>query len=185
LISIKASLAEVLQGSLFRSPLMGEPIMSMRITNILCATDGSPHSDAAVAFASEFAAATAATLTIAAVRPYALGRGGPVPLWDAAKAKAALERAKDIARKAGTKEIHLTEADAPDVADAIVTLADREAVDHIVVGSSGKGTLKRAMVGSVSSNVVHKAHCPVTVVQRPTVKKTATESAFKVAPNIA
>lgn len=138
--------------------------MSLKLHHILCATDGTAHSDAAVVFASNLAATTSAKLTILAVQPFTLGRGGPVPLWDPGKAKSALDKARGIAREAGVDGIRTTEADAPDVADAIVSVAGQQEADHIVVGSGGKSALKRAMVGSVSSDVVHKASCPVTVV---------------------
>jgi nucleotide-binding universal stress UspA family protein len=37
--------------------------------------------------------------------------------------------------------------------------------DLLVVGSRGSGGFSRALLGSVSSGVVHHAHCPVTVVK--------------------
>ncbi|MCL6443965.1 MAG: universal stress protein [Alicyclobacillus sp.] len=47
----------------------------------------------------------------------------------------------------------------------ICDLASRENVDLIIVGSHGKGSVKRALLGSVSQAVVHHAGRPVLVVR--------------------
>ncbi len=138
--------------------------MSLKLTRILCATDGTKESDSSVLFASRLAAATSAKLTILAVLPYTLGRGAPIPLWDEAKANAALQSAKDIATQSGVADIHLAQAKAHGIAEAIVSIAAEQHADHIVVGSHGKGAVARVVAGSVSSDVVHKAKCSVTVV---------------------
>jgi nucleotide-binding universal stress UspA family protein len=52
-----------------------------------------------------------------------------------------------------------------DPADELLTLADREKVDVIVIGSSGKGFIKRKVLGSVSNRVVQNAKCSVYVVR--------------------
>ncbi|CAG5132624.1 unnamed protein product [Candidula unifasciata] len=46
---------------------------------------------------------------------------------------------------------------------AIVKAADEHRVDYIVTGTRGLGTLRRTLLGSVSSHIVHHAHCPVLV----------------------
>ncbi|WDL97481.1 universal stress protein [Alicyclobacillus sp. ALC3] len=50
-------------------------------------------------------------------------------------------------------------------ANVICDLADKEQVDLIVVGSHGKGSVQRALLGSVSQAVVRHATVPVLVVR--------------------
>lgn len=49
---------------------------------------------------------------------------------------------------------------------AIVAAADELDADAIVIGSRGRGAIRRALLGSVSSHVVHNAPCPVLVVRQ-------------------
>ena len=51
------------------------------------------------------------------------------------------------------------------VGSAIVTYAERENVDLIVIGSRGRTGFKKMLLGSVASDVVTYAHCPVMVVK--------------------
>jgi protein-serine/threonine kinase len=62
----------------------------------------------------------------------------------------------------GRLTFHVLEA--PDAADAIVDFAQRNAVDHIVMGARGSSSLRR-LLGSVSSAVVAQSECTVTVVR--------------------
>ncbi len=73
--------------------------------------------------------------------------------------------AAQVAKNAGVKDIKCVDASARDVAGAIVAYAEDNGVDHVVVGSGGKGAGSRLLVGSVSNDVVNRAHCPVTVVR--------------------
>lgn len=52
----------------------------------------------------------------------------------------------------------------------IVGLADKLGAGLIVMGSRGRGLLKRALMGSVSDSVVRHAHCPVLVVRPEKVR---------------
>jgi len=52
-----------------------------------------------------------------------------------------------------------------DPAESIVDAARSEGADVIVVGSHGRGALGRALIGSVSDQVVRRAPCPVLVVR--------------------
>lgn len=132
--------------------------------HILCATDGSSHSEKAVSYAADLARLSNSKLTILAVRPFTMGRGGVMPLWDEADVIKALAAAEDLAKKAGASDVKTSQAEAPDIAEAILTVARQAHADQIVVGSAGKGAIKRAVIGSVSTQVVNHARCPVTVV---------------------
>ena len=48
---------------------------------------------------------------------------------------------------------------------AIVGFAEDAGVGLIVIGSRGRGGIRRALMGSVSDSVVRHAHCPVMVVR--------------------
>ncbi len=52
-----------------------------------------------------------------------------------------------------------------DPADELINFADNENIDVIVIGSSGKGFLKRKLLGSVSLKVVKLAKCSVYIVK--------------------
>jgi nucleotide-binding universal stress UspA family protein len=62
-------------------------------------------------------------------------------------------------------EIHVLRGDP---GPALCSLARQLHVQAIVIGSRGRGGIKRALLGSVSDHVVRNAPCPV-VVARPTI----------------
>lgn len=52
-----------------------------------------------------------------------------------------------------------------DPAEELIHFAQKEEIDVIVIGSTGKGFLKRKLLGSVSHKVVRDAKCSVYVVR--------------------
>ncbi len=136
------------------------------MTKILCAIDDTEHSKPAIDLAAKMANAMNAELTILLINQLLGGysRGGPsTPLWTASEVDAVLAKAGAEAQAAGASKIKTVGADSRDVARAITTYAEDNGYDQIVVGTGGKGAVSRMMLGSVSRDVVYRAHCAVTV----------------------
>ncbi|MGZ4689684.1 MAG: universal stress protein [Acidimicrobiia bacterium] len=55
-----------------------------------------------------------------------------------------------------------------DAGSTICHLAETLPADVVVVGSRGRGAIRRALMGSVSTHVVNHAACPVIVVRATT-----------------
>lgn len=132
---------------------------------ILCATDGTAHSETAVEFAAKLAKATDAALTYVSVAPYTVDRGGVWPLWSDEEVAEKLDSAAQVAEKLGVTSVNRIEIKARDVADAILLCADKTEADLVVVGTRNRGALPRLLGGSVSNEVTNKSHIPVTVVR--------------------
>ena len=52
-----------------------------------------------------------------------------------------------------------------DPTEELINFADKEEIDVIVIGSTGKGFLKRKLLGSVSDKVARHARCSVYIVR--------------------
>ncbi len=52
-----------------------------------------------------------------------------------------------------------------DPAEELILVAEEKECDVIVIGSSGKGRMKRTLLGSVSTKVALHAHCSVYIVR--------------------
>jgi nucleotide-binding universal stress UspA family protein len=53
----------------------------------------------------------------------------------------------------------------PRIGGTIVSYGEKEKVDLIVVGTRGRSAFKKVLIGSVASDVLHYAHCPVMIVK--------------------
>lgn len=140
--------------------------MARDMKKILCAVDDSDHSQTAARFAGELAAVSGASLTLLAVNEMIGGytrSDASARLWNADQLRRLLDKAAATARDAGASRVETHTVDSRDVARAIAQHAEDEEFDHIVIGAGGKSALEHLMLGSVSSDVVTRAPCPVTI----------------------
>jgi nucleotide-binding universal stress UspA family protein len=134
--------------------------------------DGSAHSTRALEWAIKEAAVRHAPVTVLTVHsvPASGWTGNPITLpQDATDQEQARLAAEEMTLKAMSQ---LGEAQPSSVTVRSVTgfpaqelIEASRTADLVVVGSRGAGGFARLLVGSVSSQVVHHAHCPVVVVR--------------------
>lgn len=77
------------------------------------------------------------------------------------RGEAVCERAEEIADRHG-REVETTMVDG-NAAKCIILYAEENAVDHIVMGSTGRSGLSRLLLGSVAETVTRRAPCTVTI----------------------
>lgn len=136
------------------------------MNKILCAVDDTEHAKNAIIVATELSKAANAELMLLAVNPLTggYGRGGISTFaWTGEQVDRLLASAAATAREHGAAGAKVRSVKSRDVARAIVIFAEDNDIDHIVVGTGEKGGLTQLMLGSVSRDVVSRAHCPVTV----------------------
>ncbi len=132
--------------------------------HILVAFDGSDPSNRALEHAAKMAKALKAKLTILIVRLVVVGRSRILVAPDKEEALVILDQAKDVVSAAGGPKPTIVEKKSRDIAYTIIDEAIKKKVDLIVMGASGKGTVKMFLLGSVSEEVLRKSACPVTIV---------------------
>lgn len=138
---------------------------------ILVAVDGSEHGNHAAWVGGELARALGARLTLLAVYTApssALGEPNYSAALNQALAEArdAIGAARQVVTRAGGAEPE-TESLAGAPAETIVRLARERGYDLVVVGTRGRGRVRAALLGSVSTAVAAGAGRPVLVVGAP------------------
>lgn len=143
-------------------------------THILVASDGSEHALKAAQTAAALAQKFEAKVTLLSVfdppSDTTLLAAGQAALSSDALTRFAEEvqesverRTGEVLDKMGVRYVFRREKGHP--VDMIVSVAAREHVDLIVMGSRGLGGLQSFLLGSVSDRVLHHAHCPVLIVK--------------------
>ncbi len=132
--------------------------------HILTPVDGSEPSFRAVVLAAKLASGLNSKLTILFVRQYIVGRKVTADVLSQDDADELLKKSKEAAMAIGIKNATVVEAKSRDVAHTIVDYAEKNGIDLIVMGASGMGSIKSFVIGSVSTEVLRKSICPVTIV---------------------
>jgi nucleotide-binding universal stress UspA family protein len=143
---------------------------------ILVAIDGSPLSDKAAEEAVRMAAGNPSQFKSKVYGLLVLPNAPRSTFTDFVPAKPITEQDKwaelkeriffVIEKNAREMEVPLETAVVyGDPAEELIRFAQKEEIDVIVIGSTGKGFLKRKLLGSVSHRVVKDAKCSVYVVR--------------------
>lgn len=139
---------------------------------IVVGVDGSEGAAAALAQAVREAKLSGARLRVVCAWevPPEVFAGGFAPGIDEATFNGFRDSAKAIVSEALAEAERLspgleTEGEAVDGQAADVLLREAQDASLIVVGNRGRGGFASLLLGSVSQQVVHHAHCPVLVVR--------------------
>ena len=140
------------------------------MTGIIVGIDGSDHSRRALEWAAKEAAIRHAPLTVLVVQPAIAGYSGSATAYpgDAALADQAGKTAQEetdqvVAGLGGPGPESVTVQATIGIPAAVLIDASKDA-DLVVVGSRGTGGFRELVLGSVSTQVTHHAHCPVVVI---------------------
>jgi nucleotide-binding universal stress UspA family protein len=144
------------------------------MNELLVAIDGSTGSDAAIDEALELAREVGARVTFAFVRKPPSSLLG-YPYYERLlrnELATAREATADAIRKALEAGVEsASEILEGDPVDEILSFADNERADLIVMGSRGRGALAGALLGSVSSGVAQHASVPVLIAKKRSVRQ--------------
>jgi nucleotide-binding universal stress UspA family protein len=129
--------------------------------HILVALDGSADSQTALRHAVTLAREQNAKLTLLSVVPHQptpVGPGvAPPPETDESHNEIIKRALAEIPNDVGVT----TRLEHGEIADTILKLVASETYDLLVMGSHGHSRVHRALLGSVSQKVLHKAAVPV------------------------
>ncbi|WP_051063088.1 universal stress protein [Ilumatobacter nonamiensis] len=149
-----------------------EPSANPSARRLLLATDGSEHANAALRAGIRLVEPGLGSLLVTVVPTLdpsiVVGSGHAGPVMTFADEQQLIEERDRDARRAvdeaaaflGLSEIEI-EILGGDPGAAICERAEEAEIDLIVIGTSGTGGFKRALLGSVSDYVVRHAPCPV------------------------
>lgn len=132
---------------------------------LLAGFDGSDGGRDALELARTIAVPAEASVLVVAVIPY-----GPLPVDFRELESDAAEEAEPLLEEAREQlqglEVETRGFGGGSPAGVMTDLSEREGVDLIVVGSPHRGTIGRALIGSVAESLLHGAPCAAVVAPR-------------------
>ncbi len=138
---------------------------------IVVGVDGSDAARVAVYWAAHDAAMRNTPLTLVHVVNPILATWQPVPMpaefeqWQKEQARIYIDDAVRIVQENSSDDRAVTVNTEVLFSATVPTLVDlSKEAEMIVVGCRGSGALSRVLLGSVSTGLVHHAHCPVAVI---------------------
>lgn len=142
---------------------------------VLVPVDGSKHSSEGVKVAAHYAKTKDAQLTLITIIPSVadidleLSASDRDRLLESLKSRGEelLAKAKEQMKSLGVSKVNTVLATAPSPAMEIVSYAEKEKIDLIVIGSRGRSANQRFHLGSVAENVVRHSPSCVYVVREP------------------
>lgn len=138
---------------------------------VVVGVDGAASSSEAVTWAARDAESRGLPLRLVHVVPPIALPSSTLPDMSASYARAEEDRARRIVEDACKIAAEAAPSGASRISTEVIlgpivpTLVDlSKSAEMVVVGCVGEGTVERALLGSVSSGLVHYAHCPVAVI---------------------
>ena len=133
---------------------------------VIWATDGSDNADAALAFATRFAAPESDVVIALHCQEVLAGIGpGFAPVEEQVEVEEKIRRQVKTLRGEGfDAKIVVLRGPIAEAAFMIADFAAETGADVIVVGTRGRGPLAGAIAGSVTQQLLHVAPCPVLAV---------------------
>jgi nucleotide-binding universal stress UspA family protein len=143
-----------------------------KMPGIVVGIDGSAHSRHALEWAMSEAALRGTPVTVLTVAQITTAYWGPAAVWyppldlDVTEQalKAAHEEVGAVLDRLGPDSPRSVRVQAVVGLPAEEILRAAQDADMIVVGSRGAGGFRKLLMGSVSLQVTHHAHCPVVVI---------------------
>ena len=134
----------------------------------MACTDGGAASEKAIDVAAQFVKISNCQLMVLYVIPHEIRREKPEYDSygeDQKKAQTIINNALEVVAKSAPGIPVTTKIAVGPVSAEIVRIAEEEEMAGIFIGTIGSSRLKKLLLGNVADEVMHYAHCPVTLVR--------------------
>lgn len=154
---------------------VAENITELRLGRILVATDFKSEAETATEFAGLLAKHFSSKLTVAHVLDLSLATRSEsaVPGWPLDKMRhdsaESMERTLNQLTDQGLN-VHSQQIESHNPAASVVSLAQTNEADILVIGTSSRHGLNKLVLGSCAEGIIHHAKCPVVTIG-PKVKR--------------